>query len=108
MRRPGHSDLPRSGRRRWPRYQLPAHGRGPTFLSHPRGARPARTVRSMIRVTGLHKHFGDVHAVNGVSFEAPDGRVTGLLGPNGAGKTTTLRMLYGVMRPDQGEIRVDD
>jgi sodium transport system ATP-binding protein len=62
----------------------------------------------MIQVTGLHKYFGEVHAVNGVSFTAPSGRVTGLLGPNGAGKTTTLRMLYGVMRPDQGQIRVDD
>ena len=46
-------------------------------------------------------------AVNGVSFTAGDGRVTGLLGPNGAGKTTTLRMLYGVMRRDAGTISVD-
>ena len=62
----------------------------------------------MIQVTGLHKHFGAVHAVNGVSFTAPNARVTGLLGPNGAGKTTTLRMLYAVMRPDEGSIQVDD
>jgi sodium transport system ATP-binding protein len=62
----------------------------------------------MITVSGLDKHFGTVHAVKGVSFTAPNGRVTGLLGPNGAGKTTTLRMLYAVMRPDQGQIRVDD
>ena len=61
----------------------------------------------MIRVTNLHKRFGDVRAVDGVSFDAPDGEVTGLLGPNGAGKTTTLRMLYTLMRPDEGEITVD-
>jgi sodium transport system ATP-binding protein len=45
--------------------------------------------------------------VRGVSFEAHDGRITGLLGPNGAGKTTTLRMLYTLMRPDQGRVEVD-
>ena len=61
----------------------------------------------MIRIEDLHKHFGDVVAVDGISFEAPDGQVTGLLGPNGAGKTTTLRMLYGLMRPDGGRIEVD-
>lgn len=62
----------------------------------------------MIRVENLHKRFGTVTAVDGVSFEAPDGAVTGLLGPNGAGKTTSLRMLYGLMRPDSGRILVDD
>ncbi|MDO8680644.1 MAG: ATP-binding cassette domain-containing protein [Acidobacteriota bacterium] len=62
----------------------------------------------MIAVENLHKRFGDVHAVDGVSFTAPDGKVTGLLGPNGAGKTTTLRMLYTLMRPDEGRIVVDE
>jgi sodium transport system ATP-binding protein len=62
----------------------------------------------MIQVEGLQKRFGPVTAVDGVSFTARDGAITGLLGPNGAGKTTTLRMLYAVMRPDAGEIRVDD
>jgi sodium transport system ATP-binding protein len=62
----------------------------------------------MIQVDHLHKRFGTVAAVNDVSFTAPDGAVTGLLGPNGAGKTTTLRMLYGLMRPDQGRILVDE
>src|SRR5262245_22738780 len=61
----------------------------------------------MIRVEGLQKRFGDVTAVDGVSFTAPDGAVTGLLGPNGAGKTTTLRMLYALMKPDAGGITVD-
>jgi sodium transport system ATP-binding protein len=61
----------------------------------------------VIRVSGLRKQFGTVTAVDGVSFVAEDGRVTGLLGPNGAGKTTTLRMLYALMKPDQGELQVD-
>jgi sodium transport system ATP-binding protein len=62
----------------------------------------------VIRVENLHKRFGDVKAVDGISFTAPDGAVTGLLGPNGAGKTTTLRMLYTLMKPDEGRILVDD
>jgi sodium transport system ATP-binding protein len=62
----------------------------------------------MIRVSNLKKRFGPVTAVDGVSFDARDGAITGLLGPNGAGKTTTLRMLYAVMKPDGGEIHVDD
>jgi sodium transport system ATP-binding protein len=62
----------------------------------------------MIRVENLHKRFGNVTAVDGVSFTATDGKVTGLLGPNGAGKTTALRMLYALMKPDEGSIFVDD
>ena len=61
----------------------------------------------MIVVRNLKKSFGDVKAVDGVSFEARDGEITGLLGPNGAGKTTTLRMLYSLLPPDEGEIRID-
>jgi len=61
----------------------------------------------MITVSNLHKSFGKVKAVRGVSFEARDGEITGLLGPNGAGKTTTLRMLYSLLPPDEGEIRID-
>ena len=61
----------------------------------------------MIEVAQLHKRFGEVVAVDDVSFAAADGTVTGLLGPNGAGKTTTLRMLYGLIAPDQGHIHVD-
>ena len=62
----------------------------------------------MIVARDLRKSFGSVRAVDGVSFTAADGAVTGLLGPNGAGKTTTLRMLYAVMRPDTGCIAVDE
>ena len=61
----------------------------------------------MIRVENIYKQFGDVTAVNGVSFKAENGQVTGLLGPNGAGKSTTLRMLYGLVEPDAGAASVD-
>ncbi|HXW64443.1 MAG TPA: ATP-binding cassette domain-containing protein [Burkholderiaceae bacterium] len=61
----------------------------------------------MIEAHDLWKAFGATQAVAGVSFAAHDGQITGLLGPNGAGKTTTLRMLYTLMRPDRGQIRVD-
>jgi sodium transport system ATP-binding protein len=61
----------------------------------------------MISVKDLHKSFGAVKAVDGVSFDARDGRITGLLGPNGAGKSTTLRVLYTVLRPDQGTALID-
>lgn len=61
----------------------------------------------MIRVDKIHKSFGKVRAVRGVSFDAPDGKITGLLGPNGAGKSTTLRVLYTVLKPDQGSASID-
>ncbi len=61
----------------------------------------------MIQVKGIEKSFGDVRAVRGVSFTAPDGRITGLLGPNGAGKSTTLRVLYTVLKPDAGTATID-
>ena len=61
----------------------------------------------MIVVDGLHKSFGKVNAVDGVSFEAKDGKITGLLGPNGAGKSTTLRVLYTVLKPDAGSAAID-
>ena len=61
----------------------------------------------MISVNGLHRSFGDVKALSGVSFDANDGRITGLLGPNGAGKSTTLRILYTVLTPDQGSATID-
>jgi len=65
----------------------------------------------MIEVRGLRKSFAargaEIRAVDDVSFVARDGEITGLLGPNGAGKTTTLRMLYTLMKPDDGRVLVD-
>ena len=61
----------------------------------------------MIVVNGIEKSFGQVRAVRGVSFTAPDGKITGLLGPNGAGKSTTLRVLYTVLKPDAGSATIN-
>ncbi|MBI5034976.1 MAG: ATP-binding cassette domain-containing protein [Chloroflexi bacterium] len=61
----------------------------------------------MIQVKNLCKSFGKIHAVDDVSFSVPDGKIVGLLGPNGAGKTTTLRMLYTLLKPDNGTAFVD-
>lgn len=61
----------------------------------------------MIEVRNLSKSFGKVKAVQDISFDMRDGEITGLLGPNGAGKTTTLRMLYSLLPPDTGTIRID-
>ncbi len=54
----------------------------------------------------LRKSFGELRAVDGVSFELTPGRIYGLLGPNGSGKTTLIRMLTGLCRPTSGEARV--
>jgi ABC-2 type transport system ATP-binding protein len=60
----------------------------------------------IISVIDLKKLFGDVKAVNGISFEVKKGEVFGLLGPNGAGKTTTIKLLLGLLEPDEGNIKV--
>ncbi|HYN20179.1 MAG TPA: ATP-binding cassette domain-containing protein, partial [Thermoanaerobaculia bacterium] len=60
----------------------------------------------MIRVEGLVKRFGEIHAVDGVSFEVREGEIYGLLGPNGAGKTTTFSMIAGLLSADSGRITV--
>jgi sodium transport system ATP-binding protein len=61
----------------------------------------------MIQVHDLRKRFGAVSAVDGVTFSAPSGAITGLLGPNGAGKTTTIRMIGSLVEIDGGTIAVD-
>jgi sodium transport system ATP-binding protein len=61
----------------------------------------------VITVNDIHKSFGKVRAVRGISFTAPNGKITGLLGPNGAGKSTTLRVLYTVLKPDKGHASID-
>lgn len=62
----------------------------------------------MITIQKLAKSFDGRTVVRDLSFEAPDGAITGLLGANGAGKTTTLRMVCGVLQPESGSIAVDD
>ncbi len=61
----------------------------------------------MIEVKSLHKTFSKVIALDGLSFSAPEGQITGLLGPNGAGKTTCLRTIYGLLRADSGQALID-
>ncbi|MBC7238274.1 MAG: ABC transporter ATP-binding protein, partial [Chloroflexi bacterium] len=60
----------------------------------------------MIQVQGLTKRYGDVLALDHVSFEVERGEILGFLGPNGAGKTTTMRILTGYMPPSEGQVTV--
>ncbi|OLC13220.1 MAG: ABC transporter ATP-binding protein/permease [Chloroflexi bacterium] len=69
--------------------------------------RISETEHLVIRVEGLRKSFGDVHAVRGVDLRVERGQVLVLLGQNGAGKSTTLRCLGGILRPDAGLIELD-
>lgn len=62
---------------------------------------------SLVKVIGLHRHFGDVHAVNNVSFSLNKGQVVGLIGANGAGKTTLMRMIATLDSPDKGDIFIN-
>jgi len=58
--------------------------------------------KTMLEAKNLHKNFGNIRAVNGISFKAEKGQVLGFLGPNGAGKTTTMRMITGFLPPTSG------
>ncbi len=69
-------------------------------------APPADTRPLAIEARGLVKRFDGVAAVNGVDISVPEGAIYGILGPNGAGKTTTLRMLLGIIDPDEGTRRI--
>lgn len=60
----------------------------------------------MLRIENLKKRFGDKEVLKGVSFSVPEGSVFGFIGKNGAGKTTTMKAVLGLLRPDEGEIRV--
>ena len=60
-----------------------------------------------LRASGLTKRYGDLIAVDQLSFEVARGEIFGFLGPNGAGKTTSLKMLCGLLRPDAGHVEID-
>ncbi|MFU8795735.1 MAG: ATP-binding cassette domain-containing protein [Dehalococcoidia bacterium] len=61
---------------------------------------------AIIEVAGLTKRYGEVLAVDGISFDVSEGELFGFLGPNGAGKATTITLLTGLARPDAGTIRI--
>jgi len=71
-----------------------------------RASGPSDANGAVISVADLRKSYGDVRAVDGVSFEVFHGEIFGLLGPNGAGKTTTIEILEGLNRADSGSVSV--
>ena len=66
------------------------------------------TDKPLIDIKSLHKRFGPIHAVRGISFSVRKGEVLGFLGPNGAGKSTTMKMITGFLQPTSGTITVCD
>ena len=68
---------------------------------------PGRRSQAVIEARGLTKRFGDLLAVDHVSFTIERGSIVGFLGSNGAGKTTTLRMLLGLISPSEGTVAID-
>ena len=62
---------------------------------------------ALIDINHLTKHYGDVHAVEDLTFAVDSGTITGFLGPNGSGKTTTLRSLLGLVTPTAGSATID-
>ena len=68
---------------------------------------PSRTSQTpLLEVQNLEKHYGKIHAVNGLSLEVSKNQIYGFLGPNGSGKTTTIRMILGLVRPSSGSIQL--
>src|SRR5262249_41275383 len=65
-----------------------------------------RSMAVLIEASDLHKRFGEILAVDGISLEVKRGEVLGFLGPNGAGKSTTMKMLTGFLEPDAGSARI--
>lgn len=59
-------------------------------------------IKEIIRVEGINKRFGDIQALQQISFSVKEGEIFGFLGPNGAGKTTTIKILSGLLKPDSG------
>jgi ABC-2 type transport system ATP-binding protein len=73
----------------------------PTAAGHAAGSSPPA-----IEAVGLTKHYGDVHAMDGLDLVAPSGKVTAILGPNGAGKTTFVKAVATLLKPNSGSLRV--
>jgi len=67
-----------------------------------------KVVLSLIKINNLSKSFGEQKAVNQLSFSISEGEIFGFLGPNGAGKTTTIRMMIGLLKPNEGEVWINN
>jgi ABC-type sugar transport system ATPase subunit len=63
-----------------------------------------RSKMKFLEVDLVHKYFGGIPALHGVSIEVEEGKVHGVIGPNGAGKSTLLKTIYGYLRPSQGDV----
>ncbi|MGA2094497.1 MAG: ATP-binding cassette domain-containing protein, partial [Sedimentisphaerales bacterium] len=63
---------------------------------------------TLLETMGLHRFFGGLHAVNGVSIKVPAGSIKGVIGPNGAGKTTLFNLIAGTLSPNGGEVFFQD
>jgi simple sugar transport system ATP-binding protein len=79
----------------------------PSPADEPVAAPPVVAARAAIELVSVTKRFGSVRACDGVSLSLRPGRIHGVLGQNGAGKSTLMRLLIGLVQPDEGEIRVD-
>ena len=95
--------------RRAPSPEEPAPSRPPAVPLAPSTRAPGSTngiaeLPAVVEVKGLAKRFGGIHAVDGLDFRLPTGKITGLVGPNGAGKTTVFNLITGAIRPDAGVV----
>src|ERR1700719_2187890 len=79
---------------------------GTTVIQAVEGDAAAGPGRPAVQIEHLRKTYGDVVAVDDVSFSVAEGEIFGILGPNGAGKTTTVECVMGLRSPDAGSIRV--
>jgi ABC-2 type transport system ATP-binding protein len=77
-----------------------------TTMSTSAGGQPGAAARLAVDLVDVHKHFGSVQAVRGVTLGIDTGEIVALLGPNGAGKTTTIDMILGLSRPSSGSVTV--
>lgn len=62
----------------------------------------------MLKINDLNVFFGGIHALKGITFDVPKGKVITLVGANGAGKSTTLRTICGLIKPQKGEVKFDN
>jgi ABC-2 type transport system ATP-binding protein len=80
---------------------------GGAAIVHPESPHPARTKGNsdVLQLQGLTRRYGDVLALDDLSFTVAEDQMFGFVGPNGAGKTTAMRIILGVLEPDAGQVR---